>query len=186
MDVSKLVSINGKSGLYRLVGQLKNGVIVESLEDGKRIPAHSSSQISALEDISVYCTDGDKPFSEVLDELFKYQEGKEIAVDVNDNDALKKWFLAAVPNYDKERVYVSDIKKTVKWYNAMFASGLLKQEEKKEEKKTKTKKVTDEETPKKEAVKAKSKPKAAAPKTGAKPVKSKAKSTIAKSANRGK
>lgn len=133
MEISKILSINGKSGLYKLIGQMKNGVIIESLIDGKRSPAHASNQISALEDISVYCTDGDKPFSEVLDCIYKHENGKVTKVDVENSEALKEWFTAVVPEYDQNRVYVSDIKKTAKWYNILHEAGLLKPEEKKEE-----------------------------------------------------
>ncbi|PCJ84391.1 MAG: hypothetical protein COA57_09330 [Flavobacteriales bacterium] len=129
MDLDKILSISGKPGLYKMIGQMKNGVIVESLEDGKRMPALAAHQISALEDISIYCAEEDKPFKEVLRKMHEHSNGKEVGVSLSDADGLKKYFEEMLPEYDKDRVYVSDIRKAVKWYNALLKADLITLEE---------------------------------------------------------
>lgn len=111
--VKDILAISGYSGLFKLVSQAKNGVIVESLIDGKRMPAYTSAKISALEDISMYKMDGDILLGEVFSEIFE----KDMNVDPkSDAKALKAAFKEVVPDFDEERVYVSDIKKVFAWY----------------------------------------------------------------------
>jgi hypothetical protein len=125
MDLSKIIAITGKPGLYEVVSQIKNGVVVVSLEDGKRFPAYASNQISALKDISMYSYDGEVPLSEVFIEVLKSEGGK-IALDSKaSNEELKAFFSKVMPNHDAERVYPSDIKKLVKWYNLLFEKGYI-------------------------------------------------------------
>ena len=131
MDLTRIFTIGGKPGLQKLVAQSKNGVILESLIDGKRFNASSNSKISSLEDISVFCTDGDKPLKEILDELGTTNKFKTIETPA-DSD-LKTNLKTYLPNLDNERVYNSDVKKIYKWYNLLIEADLLK-EEKKEEK----------------------------------------------------
>ncbi len=120
MDLSKILAITGKPGLYKMVGQMKNGVLVESLEDQKRFPAYSSQQISLLSEISIYLDNGDIPLSDVLASMFEQNGGNE--VDAKDGKAL---FESAVEDYDRDRVYASDIKKVIRWYNLLVQTGYL-------------------------------------------------------------
>lgn len=108
-----ILSISGHSGLFKLVSQGKSNIIVESLLDAKRMPAYATSRISALEDISIFTNDGDVKLTDVFLSLFENQ----IEVDPKANSKdLKATFAKALPDFDQERVYVSDIKKIFSWY----------------------------------------------------------------------
>lgn len=128
-----ILSISGFGGLYKYVSQGRNGIIVESLEDKKRMPAHASAKVSALEDISVFTETDDMPLKDVLKAIFDKENGGP-AIDYKSSDSdLKKYFGVAIPNYDKDRVYTSDIKKIINWYNILHKHNLLNFEEKAEE-----------------------------------------------------
>jgi len=133
MDLKDIMSISGKSGLFKSIAQTKNGLIVESLNDKKRFPVYISDKVSALEDISIFTTDKDMPLKEVMDLIYKKESGGPCIDTKSDDAKLKKYFEEVLPSYDKERVYVSDIKKLFSWYNNLQSLGLLKMEEKKEE-----------------------------------------------------
>lgn len=134
MNLQGIISISGKPGLFKVVAQGKNSVIVESLVDNKRVPAHTTDRISALEDISIYTYDGDTPLKEVYTSLYKKLEGKEAPSHKEDISKLRDLVLEILPDYDEERVYPSDIKKLFQWYNILHKSGKLEEaEEEKEE-----------------------------------------------------
>ncbi|MCK9422666.1 MAG: DUF5606 domain-containing protein [Bacteroidales bacterium] len=135
MDLSKILSIAGKSGLYKVVSQAKSAVIVESLNDNKRFPAFGHEKISSLEEISVFTTNEDLPLKEVFKAFHQKLEGKPAIDSKSDNNTLKKFFLEMVPDFDKERVYVSDIRKMVNWYNLLLEKNLLDFSEPEEPKK---------------------------------------------------
>ncbi len=146
MDLSKILSISGKPGLYKMLAQTKNGLVVESLLDGKRFTAFSHERISTLEEISIYTEDEDKPLREVLKAIYDKQESKAALSHKSDGKDLKTFFEEAVPDYDKENVYVSDIKKVIGWYNTLVEHDLLdftEEEEKKEEAVEEEKKPAD-------------------------------------------
>jgi len=128
MNLSGILSIAGKSGLYKVIGQTKNGVVVESLEDGKRFPTYSHEQVSALEEISIYGESEDVPLSTIFDAIFKKEGGKECISHKKSAVELKAYFESVFPEYDEERVYISDIKKVYRWYNALLKQGLLEAE----------------------------------------------------------
>jgi hypothetical protein len=142
MDLSKILSISGKSGLFQVVSQLKNAVLVESLLDKKRFPAFAHEKISSLEEIAVFTATEDKPLKEILKAIYEKQEGKPAVDAKSDDKVLKAFFLEVVPDYDTERVYISDIRKIINWYNLLQAHNMLdfteKEEEKTEEKKEET------------------------------------------------
>lgn len=125
MDLSKILSISGKNGLYKLITQGKNNFIVESLEEGKRIPAFSHDGISTLDNISIFTEDEDIALGKVFQEIFKKENGAQTPDILNDNPKLKKYFEEVLPNYDKERVYVSNIKKVLVWYNILAKHNLI-------------------------------------------------------------
>ncbi|MCX6306034.1 MAG: DUF5606 domain-containing protein [Bacteroidetes bacterium] len=125
MDLSKILSIAGKNGLFKVVSQGKNTVIVESLNDNKRFPAFGHEKMSSLEEISVFTTGDDLALKEVFKAFYEKLEGKPAIDHKSDNNTLKKFFLGMVPEYDQDRVYVSDIKKMVSWYNTLLEQGLL-------------------------------------------------------------
>lgn len=125
MNLKGLISISGKPGLYKVVGQGKERLIVESLTDGKRMPAFASQKISALEDITMYTTDDDLPLGEIIQKIFDKEEGKACVNPNEDASKLHAYFGEVVPNYDKERVYNSDLKKLFVWYNLLQSTGTL-------------------------------------------------------------
>ena len=105
MDLKEIMAIGGKPGLYKMVAQAKNGIIVESIIDQKRIQAFTSDKISSLEEISIFTETEDKPLKEVLKCFFDKLEGKEAPEFKNDNNKLKTFFGEILPDYDKDRVY---------------------------------------------------------------------------------
>ncbi|MBI9035532.1 MAG: DUF5606 domain-containing protein [Bacteroidales bacterium] len=125
MDLKEILAISGKPGLYRLVSQAKSGLIVESLIDGKRFPAFSHEQISSLEEISIFTEDDDIPLKEVLKSIVEKHDGAQVLVGKPSNNDLKAFFEDVLPEYDKDRVYVSHIKKVIGWYNLLQANDLL-------------------------------------------------------------
>lgn len=127
------MSISGKNGLYKLISQGKNNFIVESLEDGKRVPAFSHDGIATLDNISIFTEDEDILLTKVFRLIFQKENGAEITTILNDNTKLKKYFEEVLPNYDKERVYVSNIKKVIVWYNILVKYNLIDLEEEKTE-----------------------------------------------------
>jgi hypothetical protein len=125
MNLTGVIAISGRPGLYKVVAQGKNNVIVESLDDKKRFPAYSSDRISALEDISIYTYDEDKPLKEIIATIFEKENGGP-AISHKESEAnLVAYISEVLPNYDQERVYVSDIKKIFQWYNLCHKAGLL-------------------------------------------------------------
>jgi hypothetical protein len=152
MDLSKILSISGKSGLFQVVSQLKNAVLVESLLDKKRFPAFAHEKISSLEEIAVFTATEEKPLKEILKAIYDKLEGKPALDAKSDNKLLQEFFLEVVPDYNSERVYISDIRKIISWYNLLLEHQLLdfteKEEEKSEEEKSEEKKEeTAEEAP---------------------------------------
>jgi hypothetical protein len=161
MNLSGIISIAGMSGLYKVIAQSKNGLIVESIVDKKRMPAHSTNRVSALEDVSIYSTGDDVPLKEVFQKIYDMEKGG-AAIDPKSADAeLRSYFKKAFSEYDEERVYTSDIKKVITWYNLLQKQGLLEAKEEKTEEAPKVKAPADA----KAALKAKPKS------TNAKPIK---------------
>ena len=146
MDLENIISIAGYSGLHKVVGSTKNGIVVESLEDGKRMAAYASHKVSALEDISIYTETEDVPLKDVFQKIYDLTKGKEEVSHKSSAKELKEFFGKALPGYDEDRVYVSDIKKVVRWYNILTEAGLLapkKEEKPKAKAKPKAKKVEE-------------------------------------------
>lgn len=154
MDLSGIISISGKPGLFKVVAQAKNNIIVESLIDGKRVPAYSTDKISALEDISIYTYEEDKPLAEVYQAIYDKENGGSVLSHKESLNKLTKYLLEVLPNYDAERVYTSDIKKLFQWYNILHKADALKVEEKEEETKASGKKDAKKDTEGKETKKA--------------------------------
>ncbi len=125
MNLKGILSIATFPGLYRHVAQAKNGLIIESIVDGKRQLAYATSRISALEDISIYTTDGDTKLSEVYKNLYIVLDGKATPFNPKkaSNDELIALFAKALENWDPDRVYISDIKRAYAWYNILVETG---------------------------------------------------------------
>lgn len=125
MDLKKIMAISGYPGLFQLVSQGKNNIIVESLIDKKRMPAFASHKVSTLEDIAVFTEEKDMPLKDVLKAIYEKEEKKECIDPKSDPEKLKEYFAAVIPNYNKEKVYASDIKKILTWYNLLLKNELL-------------------------------------------------------------
>ncbi|MEI6696262.1 MAG: DUF5606 domain-containing protein [Bacteroidota bacterium] len=125
MDLSKILAITGKPGLYLVISQTKSGALVESIIDKKRIPVFASEKMSSLKDISIFTYDEDLPLFTVLKAIFDKENGGKCIDHKSDNNALKKYMEEVLPNYDKDRVYVSDIKKLFSWYNLLQNENML-------------------------------------------------------------
>jgi hypothetical protein len=124
-----ILSISGKSGLYKMVSQAKNSVIVESLIDGKRMAAHSFTKVVSLEDIAIFTETAEKPLAEVFKSIIENEDSMNLPdIKTASNDVLKSLFEVVLPDYDKERVYISDIKKVFSWYLFLKERDLLKEE----------------------------------------------------------
>lgn len=129
-----ILSISGQSGLYKLVAESKNNIIVESLDTKKRIPVYSTAKVSALEDIAIYTETSDVPLKEIFKSISDKEEGGSALSHKSSGKELKVYFEEVVPEYDKDRVYVSDIKKVLLWYNTLQEKEMLDFTETEEEK----------------------------------------------------
>ena len=164
-----ILSISGQSGLFKLITQAKNGIIVESFETQKRMPVYSNAKVSALEDIAIFTSGEEVPLKDVFKKIFTIENKKATSISNKaTNDEIREYFEDILPEYDKDRVYVSDMKKVIVWYNILLEKGLLIFDEKKEEVKSEETTIAEEKPvteAKPKATKAK-----ATPKAGAKPV----------------
>jgi hypothetical protein len=126
MDLTKILAISGKPGLYRMLSQTKTGFVVESLADGKRFPVFAHERVSSLEEISIFTTgEEDIPLKDVFRKFSETLEGKPGPDSKSDNAAVRKLFEKAIPNYDQEKVYISDMKKAIAWYSILLENNLL-------------------------------------------------------------
>ena len=122
-----ILAISGKPGLYKLVSRAKNSLIVEILDEThRRIPAFASDRITSLADIAMYTEGDDVPLAKVLENLKKLEEGKPASIDFKKakGDELRDYFAKVLPDFDRERVHNSDIKKLIQWYNILVANGI--------------------------------------------------------------
>ncbi len=135
MDLSKIMTIAGKSGLFKVMSETRNGLLVESLTDGRKTHVFATDRSSLLEDISIFTTEGEKPLKEVLWSLYELEEGKASVDPREDPEGARARFEEAVPEYDKERVYFSDIKKVFAWYGILLEKDMISKPEEEEEEK---------------------------------------------------
>lgn len=123
--LKKILSISGKPGLFRLISNGKNMLIVESLATGKRMPAYAHDKVVSLGDISIYTNDGDMPLPEVLEKLKEVANGEKINIKAIGNDAaVREYFKKVLPDFDEDRVYTTDIRKLLSWYNDLIAANV--------------------------------------------------------------
>lgn len=146
MDLKDIFAISGKPGLYKFISQGRNSVmIVENLEDKKRITAFTTAKISSLEDIAVFTDTEDMALKDVLKAIYEKENGAASSIDhKSSGKVLEKYFDEIIPTYDRKRVYASDIKKVVLWYNILQKLELLDFSEDKENKDGKDKEEQDE------------------------------------------
>lgn len=125
MELSKIISIAGKSGLYRVVAQGRQALIAESLEDGKRIPVHASLRVSSLDEISMFTTGDDVPLRDVLAKLHEIEKGGPSVDPKSEDDVLWNKLAEALPTHDRGRIYVSDVRKLFLWYGQLLKAGVF-------------------------------------------------------------
>ena len=120
-----VLSISGRPGLYKLVSQGKNMLIVESIATGKRMPAYAHDKIISLGDIAIYTMEEDIPLADVFESIKVKNEGKAVDVKAMKSDKeIREYFATVLPEFDDERVYTNDIKKVFNWYNVLVAAGM--------------------------------------------------------------
>lgn len=123
MELNKILSIGGKPGLYLLLSHSKAHIVVESLEDGKRFPVAGAQQINTLDNIAIYTLSKEVPLAEVFYAIFKKYEGKNVLSHQSSQQELLDFFADILPDYDRDRVYASNVKKVVQWYNSLLNRG---------------------------------------------------------------
>jgi hypothetical protein len=129
MVLKDILAISGEPGLFRFIAQGKNSIIVEHLETQKRSSAYGSAKVSSLEDIAIFTEKEDVPLGKVFDLIYEKANG-EAAIDSKvDGSRLKSWFEGILPDYSRDKVYVSDMKKVALWYNILHKLNMLIKEE---------------------------------------------------------
>ena len=131
MNLKDILAISGEGTLFKFIAQGKNAVIVENLETGRRFSAGVASKVSALDEIAIFTTEEDMPLGKVMDMLWEKENGGEAPSHKLPYAELKKYFAEAFPGYDRDRVYTSDIRKVLHWYNILHRLSLLIREEEK-------------------------------------------------------
>lgn len=122
--LKNILSISGKPGLFKLVSRGKNMLIVEALATGKRQPAYSHDKVLSLADIAMFTVDGETPLHEVMNAVKAKENGVVTSVTTKSTaEELRNWFGDVLPNFDRDRVYPSDIKKLITWYNLLTETG---------------------------------------------------------------
>ena len=124
MEFNKIISVTGKPGLFQVVSQSKNAIIVASLTDNKRLAINTTQNVSLLENIAIYTYEEDVPLLNIFKAMFEKTEGKEAISHKESGKKLEAFFTEVLPNYDAERVYTSNIKKVIQWFNILVKAGM--------------------------------------------------------------
>lgn len=126
MDLSKIIAVSGRPGLYKINTQTRAGVVATSLIDGKRITANASVQISVLGEIQVYCIGKETPLLDVFVKILAFESGNPSSISPKSSSVeLEAYFFKILDNYDEERVYPNDIKKILQWYNLLLSKKMI-------------------------------------------------------------
>lgn len=126
MGLDKILSISGKPGLFKIITQTRGGFVAESLIDKKKVSVNMHSNVSVLSEIAIYTLAEEVPLREVFKKIMDKEKGKPTSITHKDsNDVLEEYFFDVLPDYDEDRVYISDIKKIVQWYNLLQSQSLL-------------------------------------------------------------
>ena len=124
MKLDKVMSISGKPGLYELKAQTRGGFIAESMLDGKKTTVNLRHNVSLLSEIAIYTYSEEIPLREVFQKIQEKEDGKEAISHKESRDKLEQYFRVVLPQYDEDRVYASDIKKIIQWYNLLVSKGV--------------------------------------------------------------
>ncbi|MDR3047528.1 MAG: DUF5606 domain-containing protein [Bacteroidales bacterium] len=125
MNLSEIITISGKPGLYKLISKGKNNFIVESLIDKKRIPAFTHDGISSLDNIAIYTINEEVALSDIFEAIYKKENGDLVPDIMKDTNRMKDYFVEVLPEYDQERVFPNSIKKILNWYNILNSNNLI-------------------------------------------------------------
>ncbi len=128
MLLDGILAISGQQGLFKLVSKGKSNVIVESILTGKKIPAFSTSRISPLEDVAIYTESEDKPIEEIFITIFEKYGGNKVLQEKTSNAEYEKFLEEIVPDFDKDKVYTSDIKKLINWFNTLIEFNIINED----------------------------------------------------------
>lgn len=123
MELTKTIAISGKPGLYNIISQSKGGLVVQSMLDQRKFPVTQTQNISVLNDIAIYTYGEEKPLREVFLSMYDKHEGNAGPSHKESNAKLIAYFSEILPDFDQERVYASNIKKVIQWYNLLVSSG---------------------------------------------------------------
>jgi hypothetical protein len=129
MVLKDIIAISGESGLYKFIAQGKNAIIVEHLETRNRKSAYSSAKVSSLEDIAIFTDNEDIPLGKVFDKIFEKENGGPAIDSKLSSEELRDYFETVLPEYNRDKVYISDIRKLIQWYNILQKLGMLVKEE---------------------------------------------------------
>jgi len=130
MGLDKILAISGKPGLYKLVAQTRGGFVTESLINNRRVSVGIQQNVSVLSEIAIYTLAAEVPLKEVLNKIKDKENGAQTSVSHKESkDKLEEYFFDVLPDYDEDRVYASDIKKVLQWYNMLQKNDLLNFEE---------------------------------------------------------
>jgi|TARA_B100000795_G_scaffold229929_1_gene187173 hypothetical protein len=124
MSLEKILTISGKPGLYQLQNQTRSGFLATSLVDGKKISVSAKQNVSILSEIAIYTLTEELPLSEVFTKISKKENGGEAISHKSTRDKLEEYFFEILPDYDEDKVYPSDIKKVIQWYNLLTKNGI--------------------------------------------------------------
>lgn len=133
IDLTGIISITGQPGLFKIIAQSKNGIIIEGLSDKKRSNIYSSTKVSTLSDIGMYTSGDEKPIEEIITSIVEKEKGGPCVNHKADDKEIIAYFSQILPDYDKERVYVSNMRKLFSWYTLLQSTGNLKEKEDKKE-----------------------------------------------------
>jgi len=144
MVLKEILAISGEPGLFRFIAQGKNAIIIEHLETKNRSSAFASAKVSSLDEISIFTEKEDVPLSKVFDLIHEKENGGAALDYKSDPEKIKTYFGEVLPEYDKDKVYVSDIKKVLHWYNILHALNMLVKEEPEKKEETESEKKDSE------------------------------------------
>ena len=134
MSLNKILSISGKPGLFKLLTQTRSGFVAESLLDGKKITVSFKNNVSVLSEIAIYTLEEEVPLRKVFEKIKEKEDGGKTSIGhKEDKIKLEEYMFDLLTNYDEERVYASDIKKIIQWYNLLLEHGITDFSEEEEE-----------------------------------------------------
>ena len=126
MELKNILHISGKKGLYKILSQSKSFIVVESLNEKKKMPIYGNSNANSLDDITIYTYEGTIPLSKVLIRIYQKEKGGECISHKSTSQEMSVYFREVLKEYNEDRVYISDIKKILQWYNILCKTEILK------------------------------------------------------------